>query len=320
MKASGNCGGRSTQLILASAFIILMMGTLPIARANYSGPAYTALFYRTSCGNLQTGTSTNIEARFEWDISGGTNNTNTMTVKEYGSNSNITSWNKDGYFKLDEKALNENYNYTGETLPQYPGIEAYATFHQYKIAFLGLIVTEPTNGTGTSTKTYIVNTTASYPSANFSSAKDELQTQILQGQYSSTSGYIEAEFNLIDTTGTTLMTWTRSLPISDASIPPPYENAAVSDEIDGVEFIAYANMMSGTDFQIESVIHPSTLTDFTGEKDLQYSGTSNKFSITSCSPTLTSYVDEEGDGATYTFEKASTTPSSNEAWQYFEVT
>ncbi len=87
-------------------FIILIMGALPMVRAygngpvrssvgfakttgvpgrsqpvplNYSGPAYTAVFHRTGCGNL----GNNIQARFEWDISGGTNNSNTMTIKEF---------------------------------------------------------------------------------------------------------------------------------------------------------------------------------------------------------------------------------------------
>lgn len=146
--------------------------------------------------------------------------------------------------------------------------------------------------------------------------------QILQS-----STYVEAEYNIISSSGTSLMTWTETDTLSSITLYPPYENVGVSDELSGLESEGYAQIESGTDFQIESVIHPDTATDFTGHYVLSFSSsTGTQFSITSCSPTFTSFVDEEGvgPGATgsspYTYGTAGAVSSSNEYYQYIEVT
>lgn len=298
--------------LVASIFILLMMGTLPMVRAiplNYSGPAYTAVFYRTGCGFL----GNNIQARFEWDISGGSNNTNTMAIKEYGSNG-YSQYNHDGFFKFDEKAVNYSYTPPGGSA-QYPGIEAFANFHNYTINSVDLIVWEPYNGLGQAMPTYQNASSLFSYSANFSSAKDEFSIQVIQS-----STQVEALYRIISSTGSDLKSTTLTVQFSGDTLQPPYKNAAVSDEIDGLESVGYANMFSGTDFQIESVINPSTATDFTGYVATTYSGTSNAFSLSPhCN--LSSYVDEEGDGATYSSSSTTNTVSvSNEAYQYVEVT
>src|SRR5271169_3223940 len=87
-------GGRNTVPVLSAILIILMIGILPTVRA-FSGIAHTAEFWQTSCPNL----GSNIQARFEWDISGGTNNTNTMAINEVGQqNGSNVFWD----FKFDE--------------------------------------------------------------------------------------------------------------------------------------------------------------------------------------------------------------------------
>jgi hypothetical protein len=326
--------------IVTSILVILMMGTLPIASANnsgpgrssaghanyampgrlqpvppnYSGPAYTAVFYRTGCGFL----GNDIQARYEWDISGG-NNSNTMAIKEYGSNNKFTRYNHDGFFKFDEKAV--NYSYTPSMMStQYPGIEAFANFHNYTINSVDLITSVPENGyPGQPLPLNPENASSLFSySANFSNAKDELSIQIIQS-----STQVEALFRILSSSGVALKSTTLNVQFSGVTLPPPYKTAAVSDEIDGLDTLhnpGYANMFSGTDFQIESVINPSTATDFTGYAATSYSGTSNAFSLSPhCN--LSSFVDEEGDGATYSSSSTTGTVSvNNEAYQYVKVT
>src|SRR4029077_20014644 len=79
--------GTRVQLVLSaiSIILILMVGTVQTVSAfSSTETAHAAVFYRDtsgSCGDL----GSKIQARFEWDISGGTNNTNTMTINEKGN-------------------------------------------------------------------------------------------------------------------------------------------------------------------------------------------------------------------------------------------
>lgn len=286
---------------------------------NYSGPAYTAVFYRTGCGFL----GNDIQARYEWDISGG-NNSNTMAIKELGSNNKFTQYNHDGYFKLDQKAV--NFSYTPPNMnPQFPGIEVFANFHDYNISSVDLITSVPENGyPGNPLPLNPENMSSRFTyAANFSSAKDELSISILQ--FGSPSNEVEALFRIISSTGASLKSTTLIVQFPSATLPPPYKMAAVSDEIDGLDTLnnpGYANMISGNDFQIESVIQPSTATDFTGYQMTTYSGGigNNAFSLSPhCN--LSSFVDEEGDNAVYSSSSTTgTVTSTNEAYQYVKVT
>ncbi len=205
---------------------------------------------------------------------------------------------------------------------QYPGIEAFATFHNYTINGVQLGVAEPYKGkTQVTPLAQIINSSFSY-SANFSSAKDELSISILQFGFPSYE--VEGLYRIISSTGVDLKSTTLFVSFSSTdNLLPPYNNAAVSDEIDGLDSPnnpGYANMFSGTDFQIESVI--PTVTDFTGYQLTTYSGGvgNNAFSLSPhCN--LNSYVDEEGDGATYSSSSTTGTVSvSSEAYQYVKVT
>ena len=295
-----------------------MIGALPIAHANYSGPAYTAVFYRTGCsGDL----STNIQARFEWDVSGG-NNTNTMAIKEYGTNSQYSVDNGDGYFKFDEEAMSPSYSIANGSI-YYPSIQAYVYVRQYNIDGVGFIMQEPVYDSSHAPKFFNLTRTVPTYNANLSSARDELQIQIIQSL--SPNAAVEAEFNLISSSGVNLMTWTASEALQNYTNGlPEYTNVAVSDVVNGLQERGYANFFSGTDFQIESVIHPSTLTDFLGYDMVTYHdlgvSNANKFSLPPpCN--FTSFVDEEGDGATFSSSSTTGTKSvSNEAYQYVKVT
>jgi hypothetical protein len=312
MSAFRKSGGRNAQLVLAaiSIILILMMGPFQVVHASgFSGAAYTALFYRTGCEDL----STPIQARFEWDISGGTNNTNTMTIKDVGTQG-LTKNLVFGAFKFNEFALGDNYNVNAN--PYYPGIEAFANFRNYSIFAVNMTETEPSNGLGAATVSNYISMAVTY-SANFSTAKDQFRISITQ-----TSTDVVAYYYIISSSGTVLHTWSLDQPLSSVTLKPPYHHYVVSDELDGLEVEGYASVHSGTDFQIESVIHPSTATDFIGYQTLTYHGSTtspfNEFTLSSCS--LTSWVDEEGDNATYTYDNYWHNTASNEAYQYVTVT
>ena len=162
---------------------------------------------------------------------------------------------------------------------------------------------------------YTTTPTSESYSANFSTAKDEYQIIVKQ-----TSTGITAENDIISPPGTKLInlvqTWNYP---SGHSNPPPYTNYCVSDELDGLESVGNAHMLSGTDFQIESVVHYAA--DFTGYKTQNYTesgGYGVQFTEPPSGPScFTTYSEDEGTDATYTFYKASTT--SNEAYQIVEV-
>jgi hypothetical protein len=310
-------GGKNTLLVIAASFIILMMGTLPIVHAFLSSEsAHSAAFYRTGCSNL----GAFIQNKFGWDISSG-NNTNTLTIKEKGQEGGTTLNNGFGAFKFLANPIGLQYPVSGQP-EQYPSIQAYANLHKYQIYSVNMTVTEPTSGTSSVTVTHMISTGLASPySANFSTAKDGMYIQIEQ-----TSTDIIATYLVISSSGTTLQTWTLDQSLSGVSNPPPYSHTAESDEIDGLDAVVsgthyegYANVLSGTDFQIESVIQ-TLATDFTGYQNVLYNGGNNAFSITSCS--LSSFVDEEGDNMTIPASGSSQHSNNgvDEAWQYVKVT
>jgi len=313
-------GGKNTLLVVAASFIILMMGALPIAHAfSSSESANSAAFYRTSCNNPGLGNF--VQNKFGWDISSG-NNTNTMTIKEKGQEAGPSGSLNNGFgaFKFLANPIGLPYNVSGQP-EQYPSIQAYANLHKYQIYSVNMSIAEPTNGNTSLlvAHEWSIGLTSPY-SANFSTAKDGMYIQIEQ-----TSTDIIANYLVISSSGTTLQTWTLDQSYSGVSNPPPYHHAVASDEIDGLDSVVsgthywgFAKMLSGTDFQIESVIQ-TLATDFTGYQNVLYNGGNNAFSITSC---LSSYVDEEGDNMTIPASGSSQHSNNgvDEAWQYVKVT
>jgi hypothetical protein len=303
--------GRNIQLVLAaiSIVLILMMGAVQTASAFASTEhANAAVFYRTGCGDL----GNNIQARYEWDISGG-NNTNTMTIKEKGNESNSNN-NVFGAFKFVDFPVGE-YSYgNNPVVHQYPGVEAYANFRHYEQFSVNATFTEPTAGTSSPTTTSVWSAPDSY-TANMSTAKDQFKIIVSQ-----TSTDIITYFYTISSTGSVLHSYNLDQSYSGVTNKPPYHNHyAVAAYLDGLDPNAgYAIVKSGTDFQIESLISPSTITDFTQHLVKDYTGGNWALSIPSCS--LDTYVDEEGDNAAYTFGNSGTTSAGNEAYQYYKVT
>jgi hypothetical protein len=306
--------GREALLVLATIFTILMMGTLPAVRgSNFSGNAYTAEFWRSSPAcPIDLGSW--IQARF-------TSDAGTLVIKETGTQAKLYSNNNGtGDFIFGENT--QGYYYDGNALTfQYPGVDAEADFRHYELFGVNLTVTAPVSGTNDLTLRFPrMNYTTSY-SANFSSAADQLQILITQnGPPTST---IVATYTIISPSGTTLDTVTQTWTFpSQYTNPPPYANYGVSDLLHGLEKFGYAHVLSGTDFQIESVIHPSTATDFTGYEALQYDGSQSQFTIPpSGGPCFSSYPEDEGtDEVLPSTSTTGTVQSSNEAYQYVKVT
>ena len=234
-----------------------------------------------------------------------------MAIKEVGQQNGSNVF---GDFKFDE--FPQGYYYAANVGQyEYPGVEAWGDFHGYNIYDLGLTVDAPVNGISNAPKIFTTTNTLETYSANFSTAKDEYQIKITQ-----TSTGITAENDIISSSGTTLDNPTQSWTFpSNYSSSPPYTNYGVSDELDGLETQGAAIMKAGTDFQIESVVHYAT--DFTGYTTQSYTesgGVGSQFSEPPSGPScFTTYSEDEGTDATYTFYKASTT--SNEAYQIVEV-
>jgi len=291
-----------------------MIGTLPIARA-FSGTAYTAEFWISSPGcpiDLGNNNGSDIQARFETDF-----NTGQLVINEVGQQN---STNVDGDFKFDE--FTQGYYVIAGPTSEYPGVEAWGDFQSYLFHDIGMTVTAPADGTGNAATIFPSQHMSEFYGANFSTAKDEFQIIISQ----SSSGIV-AEFDIINAVGTVLanptLTW--SFP-SGHSNPPPYANYGVSDELVGLELYGNANLLSGTDFQIESVIHPYTQTSFTGYYTQPYQQTSpgvgSQFTIPpNGGPCFTTWSEDEGvSSATYTYGSSGPVQSSNEYYQYVEVT
>jgi hypothetical protein len=303
--------GRSIPLVLAAFSIILMMWTSPMVHAySFTGTAYTAEFYRTGCGDLGSW----IQARFTTDVS-----TLAMTIKETGTQAKIYSNNNGtGAFILGEFA--QGYYYASNVgLYQFPGIDAEVDFRHYLIYAVNLTVTAPVNGlSNMAVMFHRINNTESL-SANFSSAGDQLQTLITQN--SPPTSTIVPSYTIVSSSGATLASWSQMWPFpSNDTNPPPYAHYGVSDSLHGLEKTGYAHVLSGTDFQIESLIHPYTATDFTGYYDQSYTYV-QQFTIPhSGPPCLVTYGEDEGtDEVLPSTSTAGTMPSSNEAYQYVEV-
>jgi len=294
---------RNTLLVLVAIFTILMMGTSQTAHAAYTANAYTAEFWRTSCVDLGTW----IQARFTTDIG-----TSHLIIKAIGSNG-TSGHNGFGYFKFDE--FTQGYYQSSPNTYQYPGIQAVADYHHYELNYSVLGVTAPVYGTGSAPMFFNTSLPESY-SANFSTAADQLQILITQ-----TTTKVWANYSIISS-GTTVKTWSLFVDLSSyTNRVQPFTNYGVSDELDGLEKAGYATVLSGTDFQIESVIHPYTATDFTGYKDQNYTHYQSQFTIppsgTKC---FSTYPDDEGTSEVLpSTSTASQYQPSNEAYQYVEV-
>jgi len=300
---------RDALLIVGAFFVILMMGTLPMAHA-YTGTAYVPVFYRDSsgtCSNL----GNNMQARFEPDhLGANTSFYETINVHGYADTRNTGV----GDFKFDEQA--DGTKFTVSNVDYYPSTEVYGNFHGYKIISVNITISEPINGTGQALNYQQLSQAVSYTGANFSSAVDEFETQISQNSVN-----IWANYSIISSSGTVLHEW--SIQKTTSGTGQPYNHYGLTAQIAGEETAGYVLVNSGTDFRIETVIHPSSLTDFTKESDVSYNGFT-KFS-TPCTNTFTyGYTDEEGDwtspsGDPYTYGSANTVPASNEAYQFVYV-
>jgi hypothetical protein len=301
--------GIDALLAMAAVFIILMIGGVPMVHAySFSGTAYTAEFYRTGCGDLGSW----IQARFTTDI-----NTQNLVIKETGTQAKLfTNNNGTGAFILGE--FPQGYYYAANVGQyQYPGIDAEADFHHYELWSLNLTVNEPVNGLNNPTMPFHrINNTQSY-SANFSSAADQLQ--ILITQNGSPTSTIVPTYTIVSSSGTSLASYSQlwSFPSGDSN-PPPYAHYGVSDSLHGLEKTGYANVRSGTDFQIESVIQAFMATDFTGYYDQSYTYT-QQFTIPHSGPScFTTYGEDEGTNEV--LPSSSTASSSgSEYYQYVEV-
>jgi len=234
-----------------------------------------------------------------------------MTIKEHGYES--TKNNVSGAFKFVNFPIGE-YSYGSPVTHQYPGIYASATFHHYEQFGVNATLTEPTAGTSSPTTTVSLSNLDSY-TANMSTAKDEFEITIAQ-----TSTDIIVYFYTWSSTGSLLHSITLDQSFSGVTVKPPYhEHYALTAELDGLDpGEGYANMTSGTDFQIEGLISPSTITDFTKHLVDNFTGGNANLSIPSCS--LNSYPDEEGVNGLYTLPNSGTSTSGNEVWQSYKVT
>jgi len=296
-----------------------MMGALPIANAFSSQHhANTAVFYRTGCGDL----GSFIQTKFGWDISGG-NNTNTLTINEKGQEGGTTQNNADGAFKFFADPIGVPYPVSGQP-EQYPSIDAWANLHKYQIYSVNMSIDEDTSGSSSLVVYHEISMGLTSPySANFSTAKDGMYIYI---QQSSTD--IIATYRIFSSSGTILQTWTLDQSYSGVNTPPPYSHPIDNAEIDGLDAVVsgqhyegFANMSSGTDFQIESVMN-SAATDFSGYQNMAYNGGNWGFSNSCLGTWGSSYVDEEGDNMTLP-SSGSSQHSNNgvdEAWQYVKAT
>ncbi len=303
--------GRNIQLLIAaiSFVLILMTGTAQTVSAfPTTQTTWVPVFYRTGCGDL----GNSIQARFGWDISGGTNNTNTMTINEHGYEA--TRNNVTGSFKLLDFPIGE-YSYGSPVVHQYPGIYSFANFLQYKQTSVNATITEPTAGLMSPTTTVSASYADSY-TANIGTGNYEFKIVISQG-----TNDITSYFYTINSTGSVIHEYALDVSFSSVMDKPPYhEHYALTAELDGIDpGEGYANMTSGTDFQIEGLISPSTITDFTQDLVDSFKGSSGQtLSIPSCS--LMSFPDEEGVNGMYTLPNSGTSTAGNEAWQYYKVT
>ena len=308
-------GGRSALLVLAAIFVILMMGTVPMERvAGWTGTGYTAEFWISSA-SCPINLGPWIQARFTTDVG-----TGHLVIKEVDQQNSITKNNNvDGDFMMDEFA--QGYYYASNLLQfEYPGVDAEADFRQYKLFASNLTVTAPVYGTNSAPKIFPrLNDLVSYGD-NFSIAADQLQ--ILITQNSPPTSTIVPTYTILSGSGTTLKSWTQTWPFpSNDTNPPPYANYGVSDELDGLESVSYAHVLSGTDFQIESVIHPYTAT-FSGYHDQSYTyPPSVQFTEPPTGgPCFTTWAEDEGtDEVLPSTSTTGTVPGSNEAYQYVEV-
>ncbi|MDG6967152.1 MAG: hypothetical protein JRN58_03195 [Nitrososphaerota archaeon] len=305
--ASRKYRGRNTVLVVGAIFIILMIGTLPMAHAFKNVTAYTPVFWRQNssggCDNL----GNNIQARFEPD-----NSTGAMTIKAVGTQAQTYSNNNGtGDFRFDEQADGQDY-YVGGNGPYEPATEAYGNFRGYEIVSVNITYTEPLNGGGSAPVTGMLSQAVSYNSNyNFSSGGwDEFEWQISQS-----STYIWTNYSIISSSGTVLKEW--SIAKDTSGVGQPYSHFAVTSQIDGLDNEGYAVVNSGTDFRIESVI-PSAVTDFTSHEVLAYTSPFTSYNVPPSGTTcITTSSDDEGDSATY--NSVITNVTSNEAYQYYDV-
>lgn len=241
-----------------------------------------------------------------------------MVIKETGTQAKqFPKNNGTGDFILGENT--QGYYDTQSNGFQYPGVDAEADFRGYNLFGVNLTVTAPVYGTNGVTKTFPrMNMTTSY-NTSFNSSGDQLHILITQnGRPTST---IVAKYTVTSSSGAALhvVTQTWHFPSNDSN-PPPYVNYGVSDLVHGLEKHGYANVLSGTDLRIESVIHPD-VTDFTGYEALQYNGSQLQFTVPPMGgPCFSSYPEDEGTNESLSSTSITgTVPGSNEAYQYAAI-
>ena len=294
-----------------------MMGNVrafPMAHAFSDETAYTADFYRTSCGSDSGNLGSPIEARFGPDVTSGNSTSDTMTIYEYGSvdtPSNYSNNEGDGYFKFSQQAVGYEYTATNGTT-YYPSTEALVDFKGYQIQEVQLQFSEPVFGTD-SPYLYLNSTSAaSYSGYPFDSTTSEFEISIA---YDSTA--IVAEFYVISSGGSILDSWGIYYDMSGYSsdyLPPTYHHVVAVDELAGLEDEGYATLESGTDFQIESII--PMVSDFTDYNTQNYTEAFQHVTEPSC----TTYATDDEGGGTGTWGSEEYAWNGYEAYQYVEVT
>lgn len=284
------------KLILVLSVILFLLGGRTASA--FTGTTYNIMFYRTACGSL----GNDIQGRFEPDIG-----TGSFKINEVGSQTGEATHNADGAFKFDVFAHIPSYTNSFGTF--YPGIEAAANFLKSEVAYVYLTTLQlPVAGTSDPGNGQFTNQTHSY-SMNFSSTSGEMYIRIHQN-----STKIWATYAIISGGGSTVANWTLSQDYSSYTNPPPYTNENVNLAISGLENTGYAVIHSGTDFQMETVIHPD-VSDYSGETSISWSGGNALES----SPCASYYTDDEGGNATYTYVGYGAISASHEAYQYMTV-
>ena len=109
--------------------------------------------------------------------------------------------------------------------------------------------------------------------------------------------------------------WTLSISYSGATNPPAYHHYLAVDELAGLEEEGYAQLNSGTDVQIESVIPESVGTDFTHYTLADYN---EPFALYT-TPCVSWYTDDEGGGVG-TWDNNEYEWNGNEVYQWVELT
>jgi hypothetical protein len=318
--AVGKYKGRNSLITLAAILIILMLGLPLVSAYGFTQTAYATEFIRSTSNDCNT-LGPNIQSTFEGDQ----NNGQTFVIKENGSyafNKTQTgpAHNGNGDFKFVARTQDSYYKPSGYP-GQYPSIYASAGFLHYKLYNLTFLADEPANGFTTEVAKFNLSSGASY-NLNFSNPYVGGILYYFNITVKQTSNQLQAWFSIYKTTSSTPVFQEElydSVPYPSYSNPPPYAVYGAGDSIDGLENGGYAHILSGTDFQIKSWITPYTSTDYTNQSTVSYTYANSEFPFTGCHYQDSSYEDDEGDDATYSYGGSGSYTGGNQVYQYVKV-